>query len=1277
MADNVKTLFNEARSLFKENKYTDVIKKCKKILKKDKNNYAVLVLLAAAMKKIDEYKSQVPTVLQRAIKIEENNPLAWKGLITYYEEDLDNDCCEKLIPAYCKILLLDSEFKFDCILSKILELSSQLKNIEVLTECVEYLIELRKTLEGDKLKLLDKTLGWILVDNSRNLDKYQDLLESVFNSVIDELDAGDQRKFCRKYLKALENGNVAVLLKEAVNVHKKFPQQVLPLQYICRIYYEQSMLDEDVNVEIAQFYESLIKLNERSEIAAIAKATHLRNSDNLTVARKTLKDALQLNPGSLYAWILLGEISAKLYCWEDAESAAKKALEIGKEEMKEELLRKVQFMLMESLSQSNSRQKWEAAYEMCEHHMKKRPSTRLELLHASLSVLLDKPTVEITLNDLLSNPETKIQATIVKASYLKRNKRYDEAISVLESFLETSKAWLLLGMIYWEMAEYTYSLMAFLKGVKADRYNWECLVYLGHYYREHGNDIERSRRCYQTALQINPNSEEAGIGLSTAYRLLKNQDANIALLKSLTVQDGGPKWAWLQLGLQYLDQGDAMQAIQAFQHVIRADPNDNHSWEVLGDAYFIRGAYTSALKSYERALDLCPNSLYPMIQQANIKLIVGQRDEAKTDFECILSTNPRYIPALKGLAETCLALGKECIKRKNVCCIWKLLGDVAYRVAILSEKHSHLKVSSILTRNEASEDIVSLKQRDLFLLSIRCYCYALSLSPHSALLWHDLALCYFMQLQLDPTVNHESLASKCLAAGKHAVKLSPSMWLHWNLLGVICMSPYVKNYALAQHAFVMAIDKELNNAIVWSNLGTLYLCIGKLYKANEAYSHAQRIDPTYINSWIGQALIAECMNRKEVTHLFSHATQLGYHNQAAVGYTHAVFNVILNNDTKDPLNTYLLENMHAVVAVTDVMASYVEHQPNDCYAHNAYGLLLERQKLYKSAAEQFAAALCISTNDEKDLVCVNLARVLIRLRKYTEAIKLCQTVKRASYNSECHLALALFKAEQYEESYSAYERTLQLYANTDEEKSYTLCAMAAIAYTFRKVHDAKILLFQCIQIQPPVITGLLAAASLGILHRDVNLTTLVLNELKSYENDPEYGHHVVNLSAYFHLLGNDVKSATVTLSKAIFVYPDDVKRYMRLLRLLFETDLQTFSKCAEKVLYLSKNVPIEKVAHVACALAFSRFTQNSEQKNMRALQKLLFTYPGNIESWATFVAAFLWRYTSKNCKIDSAWLLAVLSMMQRNYQPSDSMAKWLKDSKLKLEQLNQCLSSQC
>lgn len=158
------------------------------------------------------------------------------------------------------------------------------------------------------------------------------------------------------------------------------------------------------------------------------------------------------------------------------------------------------------------------------------------MIHARTNILLDEPDAITVLSNLESQDETKLQAFILKALHLKKCKRYEEAINALELALENSEAWLLFGKIYWDMGDYNHSLMAFLNGVQADRNNWECMVYLGHYYREHSNDIERSRRCYHAALQINPNSDEAGIGLSTAYRLLKNTVSIAQIYFSFIIQ---------------------------------------------------------------------------------------------------------------------------------------------------------------------------------------------------------------------------------------------------------------------------------------------------------------------------------------------------------------------------------------------------------------------------------------------------------------------------------------------------------------------------------------------------------------------------------------------------------------------------------------------------------------------------------------------------------------------------------------------------------------------
>lgn len=94
--------------------------------------------------------------------------------------------------------------------------------------------------------------------------------------------------------------------------------------------------------------------------------------------------------------------------------------------------------------------------------------------------------------------------------------------------------------------------------------------------------------------------------------------------------------------------------------------------------------------------------------------------------------------------------------------------------------------------------------------------------------------------------------------------------------------------------------------------------IGDQYRANKSFSWAQKIDPGYINSWIGQAFIAETSEPKEALDLFRHSTQLGYHHEAAIGYTHWVIKTIMDQKAKkEPLYSYVIEKMHAVTKASD------------------------------------------------------------------------------------------------------------------------------------------------------------------------------------------------------------------------------------------------------------------------------------------------------------------------------------------------------------------------
>ena len=91
--------------------------------------------------------------------------------------------------------------------------------------------------------------------------------------------------------------------------------------------------------------------------------------------------------------------------------------------------------------------------------------------------------------------------------------------------------------------------------------------------------------------------------------------------------------------------------------------------ESLADAYFQRGSYTSALKAYEKVLELRNGSLYPRLQIASIKLKLGYFADSKTALKEILDQDPTYVPALKVLAECLLGQAREYLQEcidKNV-----------------------------------------------------------------------------------------------------------------------------------------------------------------------------------------------------------------------------------------------------------------------------------------------------------------------------------------------------------------------------------------------------------------------------------------------------------------------------------------------------------------------------------------------------------------------------------------------------------------------------------
>ena len=77
-----KTLLKQAKEYIQNQEYTQAIETCQSILESEPSNYHALVFLGVSHQK----QSQDPTpFLEKAIQISPKLPLAYQGLIQYYE----------------------------------------------------------------------------------------------------------------------------------------------------------------------------------------------------------------------------------------------------------------------------------------------------------------------------------------------------------------------------------------------------------------------------------------------------------------------------------------------------------------------------------------------------------------------------------------------------------------------------------------------------------------------------------------------------------------------------------------------------------------------------------------------------------------------------------------------------------------------------------------------------------------------------------------------------------------------------------------------------------------------------------------------------------------------------------------------------------------------------------------------------------------------------------------------------------------------------------------
>lgn len=277
--------------------------------------------------------------------------------------------------------------KFEQYLTNCTDQLLSLKDDKLFEESVSCFRTLYINFEDDseKIFLLNNSLAKLLTQYPNVTSSCDDLLEKALSSVVSNSQTANRQDFYKRYLKLLYKlKKYELQLQEAAKMHDLYPKNSYPLgkmflfkqqqslktqneklilvffsEWISRTYSEQVILNNKCkDFPITRYHETLLKLNQTSYFALLAKAVDFYVQKNYIACRDILMYIVSTKV-LLTAWILLVDVNMKLYSWELAENAALEADQIISNGDDKSSEKRIRLNLIESMIKSNKKSKCE------------------------------------------------------------------------------------------------------------------------------------------------------------------------------------------------------------------------------------------------------------------------------------------------------------------------------------------------------------------------------------------------------------------------------------------------------------------------------------------------------------------------------------------------------------------------------------------------------------------------------------------------------------------------------------------------------------------------------------------------------------------------------------------------------------------------------------------------------------------------------------------------------------------------------------------------------
>ncbi|KAI5745854.1 hypothetical protein M8J76_014771 [Diaphorina citri] len=1166
-SDEIKAQLKSAKICLKDKQYNEALKILTKVLKADNSNFNAYVYCAQAFSSLQDDDKAVKA-LKKAVEIRTDQIIPWLLLCKIYEnKKITKDVYRELMNVYDHLLQLEEDEQKWLEYCKQVDIHTceqkdQDQYIATFHTFVSSPVQFKKNKAAQLLSDL------FMVDKNYASPHLEIFAEAFSISVLNLSEDRDKRfKKIPFYFQLLfKLKKFQDLIYSCEDVLQVYDSNVTALEWVCKSIIVFYLGDNSTSLEFKSHPGSyyIDKLAECAPgslfLAYTAHAVQLINTGEYVKARdEYLLPAVEMKSADWQAHFVLGKVHRILHCYEEAERCIEQVYKRLSDSSSLKKSYNMDWELAEVLCCQTSDDKKQQGLNLClellsenfaSDNKAKSDVNRSLLIHTlRTSIDLENTHVYEQYVNILEHVPAPWKLYI-EAYQDRKQKLYTEALGKLGECLKLDSSnaefWLLRAHVLNSTGSYAEAMQAHLKVASLSPHWYEPFYILGKYYHNYKGDLNTAKRCFLKAFQLNPRSDSVGIALSDIYRSLGLAEDNVTLLETVTAY--GAKWAKLRLGLQLMESGDYQKSINHLRSAARSDPSDSHCWEALGDGYLKRGAFSAAKKCYAKVVQLQPDKIYPKLQIAHIYQILGLAEESLEEYRTILLIFPECLPAMKGLAESCLLLVRKRLQysggnlvqevqelcqtgvdaivsalmlNNSISCLWKLLGDILVTLCKLPKRNQTVTLPTSLvdpTLHESPDQKISTltSYRQILTIALNAYRKALQIAKAVSIssnlqgrLVYNIAYCLNLDATLSRSVEKKRGALRCM---KECLRMMPRSYTAWNLLGIIAASDELQQYALAQHAFIKSIQVERVNPSAWTNLGSVYLKLRCLNLANDCFKEAQTIDPAYLMAWLGQSTVAEEIDHADTKKMLHHTCCLGSHHNSIVLFSYYVLKSLLEAHTSKHCSlNKLYSEKHAGLPLASVQmgSSYVKEDLDPACILNLKGCLSLWSKDYKTAINQYTKAIELSTEDKLEIIRGNLLVAYIEDNQYEAAMSLVSQLGAKDFPTLCALAYCYFKHKQYEISYKTYEQALTVCNPTDDlQKAEVHFVLAANCFSAGDMETAKSLLFQSLQMKVNFTWSLFALSALGILSGDLELSRATCKELEIQESSKDLGTYV-------------------------------------------------------------------------------------------------------------------------------------------------------------------------